>query len=216
MSATVLVIACGALARELVVVTRQRGWRHVRICCLPAALHNTPQKIPAAVTALIEASRDGYEHIFVAYADCGTAGALDRALAAYQVERLPGAHCYEVFAGSAGFAGLGDAEPGTFYLTDFLVRHFDRLVIRGLGLHRHPELKEEYFRHYRRVVHLAQSGSEELARLARAHAAYLGLEFTPRFTGLEAVSRALEEHVVRWQGDRALSVRAAVAAPRAR
>lgn len=213
---SVLVIACGALARELAVVTRQQGWRHVRIRCLPAALHNTPQKIAAAVTGIIETSLDGYEHIFVAYADCGTAGALDRALAAYRIERLPGAHCYEAFAGAAGFASLADAEPGTFYLTDFLVRHFDRLVIRGLGLDRHPELKEEYFRHYRRVVHLAQAGSEELARLARSHAAYLGLEFAARFTGLETVRTSLEEHLVRWQGDRTSSARAPATAPRGR
>jgi hypothetical protein len=199
MTANVLIIACGALAREIVLITRQNRWQHIAIQCLPAGLHNTPEKIPAAVAALIASCRDDYEHIFVAYADCGTGGRLDKILAAYEVERLPGAHCYESFAGSHRFAELCDAEPGTFYLTDFLVRHFHRLVIEGLGLDRHCELKDEYFRHYRRVVYLAQSRSEQLAHLARAHANTLGLAFSVSYTGLQAVGTVLEEHVVRWR-----------------
>lgn len=199
MAPKVLLIACGALARELVLLMEQNGWQHLKIQCLPAGLHNTPEKIPAAVVAAVERYRNEFGHIFVAYADCGTGGLLDKALAPYGVERLPGAHCYEFFTGATAFAAFCDAEPGTFYLTDFLVRHFERLVIRGLGLDRHPELKNEYFRHYARVVYLAQSRSGALSQLAMAHADYLGLPCTEHFTGLEPVNRVLREQSIRWQ-----------------
>lgn len=195
----VLLIACGALAREIVLLIRQNDWRHLEVRCLPAELHNTPAEIPAAVVDMIEAHRERYEHIFVAYADCGTGGLLDAALAPYGIERLPGAHCYEAFAGGAQFAEFCDAEPGTFYLTDFLVRHFERFVIRGLGLDRYPELKDEYFRHYRRVVFLSQSHSPELSRAARQHADWLQLEYVEHLTGLASVNRVLSEHTIRWQ-----------------
>ncbi len=143
--APVLVIACGALAREIVALKKLNGWSALDIQCLPPELHNRPERIPAAVRAAIVAGRAKYERIFVAYADCGTGGRLDEVLQAEHVERLPGAHCYEFFATSAAFAAMGEAEPGTFYLTDFLVRHFDRLVIAGLGIDRHPELAERVF-----------------------------------------------------------------------
>lgn len=194
-----LVIACGAIARELVMLVRQNGWEHVKVQCLPAELHNRPEKIPGAVVEAIEKHRGDFRQVFVAYADCGTGGLLDKALAPYGIERLPGAHCYEFFSGPATFAALSDAEPGTFYLTDFLVRHFDRLVVRGLGLDRHPELKSEYFRHYRRIVYLAQTQSDELASLAEAHARYLGLPLEVHFTGLDPFRRSLTEHVVQWR-----------------
>lgn len=194
-----LVIACGALARELVLLARQNGWEHLKIQCLPADLHNTPDRIPDAVVETIAAHRESYRHIFVAYADCGTGGLLDKALAPFGIERLPGAHCYEFFAGAATFAELADAEPGTFYLTDFLVRHFERLVVRGLGLDRHPELRDEYFRHYRRIVYLAQTRSAELADLAEAHARRLGLPLTVHYTGLEPFRNALSEQVIQWR-----------------
>jgi hypothetical protein len=135
--ATVLIIACGALAKEIVELQRLNGWSHVRIQCLPAELHNRPEKIPDAVRAAIVKYREQYEHLFVAYADCGTGGALDKVLDELGVERLPGAHCYEFYAGASQFAAMADSEPGTFYLTDFLTRHFDRLVKEGLGLDRH-------------------------------------------------------------------------------
>lgn len=199
MAANVLVIACGALARELVLLTRRNDWRHLKVQCLPAGLHNTPERIPGAVVETLEAHRDAFEHVFVAYADCGTGGLLDKALAPYGVERLPGAHCYEVMSGAAVFAALTEAEPGTFYLTDFLVRHFDRLVIRGLGLDRHPELKSEYFRHYRRVVYLAQTRSAELLASAEAHASWLGLPLSEHYTGLIPFRDALAGRVDRWQ-----------------
>ena len=146
------------------------------LTCLPASLHNRPERIPGAVAARIRRARaDGYDRIFVAYADCGTGGLLDRVLEGEGVARLEGAHCYEVYAGRAAFAALADEEPGTFYLTDFLVRNFDRLVVRGLGLDRHPELLPMYFGNYRRLVYLAQADDAALTSRAEAAAATLGL-----------------------------------------
>jgi hypothetical protein len=191
MSDTVLIIACGALAREIEELRRLNGWSHVRVQCLPAELHNTPEAIPAAVREKIEAGRDAQERIFVAYADCGTGGRLDALLEESGVERLPGAHCYEFYAGSEEFAGLHEAEPGTFYLTDFLVRQFEPLVVRTLGLDRHPELRDQYFRNYRRLVYLAQIESPDLEARARDCARRLGLEYEHRFTGLEHFKRGL-------------------------
>jgi len=187
----VLIIACGALAREIAVLRRSGGWTALDVRCLPAELHNRPERITAAVRSEIHANRSLYRNIFVAYADCGTSGALDAMLLEEGVERLPGAHCYEFFAGSQAFAELSDAEPGTFYLTDFLVRHFDRLVIRGLGLDRHPELAPEYFRHYRKLVYLAQTRSAEAVEGARQIAARMGFEFECRFTGYGALGTRL-------------------------
>ena len=196
---TVLIIACGALAKEIVELQRLNGWSPVSIRCLPAELHNRPEKIPAAVEAAIEKYRDEYDRLFVAYADCGTGGALDQLLQRYGIERLPGAHCYEFYAGSMTFAELAEHEPASFYLTDFLARHFDRLVKQGLGLDRHPELMPVYFGNYKRLVYLSQSGSGKLDAAAREHAAYLGLAFEHRHTGLGPVGRHLGEHVVQWQ-----------------
>jgi hypothetical protein len=199
MTVNVLLIACGALAREIVELTRLNNWNHLKIQCLPAELHNRPEKIPAAVRAEIEDKRDDYEHIFVAYADCGTGGMLDKVLVEYGIQRLPGAHCYEFFAGSGAFNKLADAEPGTFYLTDFLTRHFDRLVRAGLGLDKHPELMPQYFGNYRRLVYLAQSESPELDIMAGQHAGYLGLDYERVYTGLEHVGHDITEQVIRWQ-----------------
>lgn len=186
-----LVIACAALARELEAVKRAGGWDHLDVCYLPPELHNTPGRIPERVRAELERAAADYDDVFVAFTDCGTAGALDVLLAGRDVQRLPGAHCYELFAGAELFTALHEAEPRTFYLTDFLVRNFDRLVIRGLGLDRHPELLPCYFGSYRRVVHLAQSGSPVLHRKARAAADRLGLAFESRPTGLGPFERAL-------------------------
>ena len=203
--APVLVIACGALAREIVALKQLNGWSALDIQCLPPELHNRPERIPAAVRAAIVAGRTEYERIFVAYADCGTGGRLDEVLRAEHVERLPGAHCYEFFATSAVFAALGEAEPGTFYLTDFLVRHFDRLVIAGLGIDRHPELADEYFRHYRKLTYLVQVVDPELARAARVAAERLGLEYEEHFTGYGDLADSLasvasrREHPVSWE-----------------
>ncbi len=188
---SVLLIACGALAREVKALRDLSGWGHVVIECLPAELHNTPEEIPGAVRAKLEAAKGRYDELFVAYADCGTGGCLDAVLAEYGAERLPGAHCYEFFAGAESFAAQHEAEPRTFYLTDFLVRHFDRLVVRGLGLDRHPELLSDYFGNYRRVLYLAQTRSSELEARARSCAERLKLAFEVHFTGLQPLQRAL-------------------------
>jgi hypothetical protein len=181
-----LVIGCGALAPELVALTRRSGLPEMDLTCLPATLHNHPEQIPGAVVARIRRARArGYDRIFVAYADCGTGGLLDRALEAEGVDRLEGAHCYEIFAGRDAFAALHEAEPGTFYLTDFLARNFDRLVVRGLGLDRHPELLPVYFGNYRRLVYLAQTDDDRLTAAARRGARRLGLAFERRPTGLD-------------------------------
>ena len=188
-----LVIGCGALARELVELTRRAGLPEMDLTCLPASLHNRPERIPGAVAARIRrARRDGYDRIFVAYADCGTGGLLDLVLESEGVARLEGSHCYEVYAGRAAFARLADDEPGTFYLTDYLVRNFDRLVVRGLGLDRHPELLPIYFGNYRRLVYLAQADDAELTASAEAAAERLGLTFERRFVGLGELAPSIE------------------------
>jgi hypothetical protein len=187
----ILLLACGALAREIKEVQRLGGWEHVVLECLPAQLHNTPKKIPGAVRARLEEARDQYSKVFVGYADCGTGGQLDAVLDEYGAERIPGAHCYEFFAGSRPFAEFSEAELGTFYLTDFLVRHFESLVYRGLGLDRHPELLPMYFGNYKRLLYLAQTESEELQTLAREYAQRLGLEYHHHFTGLAPFEQAL-------------------------
>ncbi len=180
----VLVIGCGALARELVELASRPGFEHLEVTCLPASLHNRPERIPAAVQRKIRAARGRYETIFVAYADCGTGGRLDPILREEGVERLAGAHCYEFYAGREAFARLTDEDPATFYLTDFLARHFDSLVVVGLGLDRHPELLPVYFGNYRRLVYLAQTDDPELTERARRAADRLGLAFERRATGL--------------------------------
>lgn len=190
-AARVLVIGCGALARELVELTRQPGFEHIDLTCLPANLHNRPGGIPAAVRRKIRAARPHYATIFAAYADCGTGGLLDRVLREEGVERLAGAHCYEVYAGRAAFAQITDDDPATFFLTDFLARNFERLVIRGLGIDRHPELLSVYFANYTRVVYLAQSDDPALLATARTAAVRLGLAFEQRSTGLGELAESL-------------------------
>lgn len=178
-----VVLACGALAREVLAVIRLNEWAHVDVRCLPATLHLTPELIAPAVDAKLGELVSDFDDVFVAYADCGTSGALDAVLARRGVERLPGAHCYGFFAGEAVWDALQDAEPGTFYLTDFLARHFDALVVRGLGLDRYPELRDDFFGHYRKLVYLAQTHDAGLrARAARA-AEWLGLELEIVDTG---------------------------------
>ena len=178
-----LLLCCGALAREMVSLIGEYGWDDMRIQCLPADLHMTPERIPEAVRGKIRKFRADYDRILVLYADCGTGGRLDAVLEEEGVERIGGAHCYEVFLGSEAFAALVAEEPGSFFVTDFLVRHFDRLVLTGLGLDRHPELRPVYFRNYRKFVYLAQSEDPELDAKAEAAAANLDLAFERRFTG---------------------------------
>ena len=190
-------IACGALAHEITALRRANGWNGLEVSCLPAELHNRPEKIPAAVRALIHSSRDRYQSIFVAYGDCGTGGLLDEVLREESIERIPGAHCYEFFATAPVFAALAEAEPGTFYLTDFLLRHFDRLVHRGLGLDRHPELFATYFGNYRKLVYLAQAPRAESRDEARAIATRMGLEFEYVDTGYGTLGVTLIAAVAR-------------------
>ena len=188
----VLVIACGALAHELVRVKSLNHWDHVDIQCLPAELHNHPQKIPQAVREKIRDNRAHYEKLFVAYSDCGTGGLLDKMLQEEEVERLPGAHCYEMFAGQEKFRQLHESEPGTFYLTDFLAAHFDRLVIRGLSLDKYPELKEQFFGNYKKLVYLSQKEDAEVEKKAEEAARYLGVSYEKVVTGDRFLESALQ------------------------
>jgi hypothetical protein len=205
-----LVIACGALAREIVALRTLNEWPHMVVQCLPADLHNRPEKIPELVRAKIHAARAQFTSIFVAYADCGTGGLLDAVLDEEGVERIPGAHCYEFFAGSAQFAALAEAELGTFYLTDFLLQHFERLIIHGLGLDKHPELLPIYFGHYKKLTYLAQVSSAEKIAAGRAAANRLGLAFETHITGYGGLATGLEraqlqatstmtESIISWQ-----------------
>lgn len=192
MTARLRVVACGAIAPELKSVFAQIGVEVV-IDPLPAPLHNTPDRITAAVLERIEANPD--DRILVGYADCGTGGLLDAALEPLGIERIPGAHCYEFFAGSAAFAALADEEPGTFYLTDFLARNFDALVWRGLGLDRHPTLRDTYFANYERLVLLTQGTRTDHTEDGRRAAEMLGLTFAHHHTGLEPVTVTIRRMV---------------------
>ena len=195
----VLVIACGALGRELHAIRRANAWDHLKIRCLDPELHLRPAQIAPRLRAEIERGREQYRRIFIGYADCGTYGEIDRVLDDHPgVERLPGLHCYEFYAGAERFERLADDEPGTFYLTDFLVRFFDRLVVETLQLDTHPELSDEFFGNYRRLTYLSQTRDPELLAGARAAAARLGLEFTHLHTGYGA----LEPAIVRIAGER--------------
>ena len=192
----ILVIACGAIARELVHIKKMNQWDHIDFQCLPPELHNRPDQIPLEVKAKVESQSSLYGKIFVAYADCGTGGALDKVLEDHGIERIPGAHCYEFFTGSEQFQTLSEAEAGSFYLTDFLTRHFERLVIRGLGIDRLPHLKPMYFNNYKRLVYLAQNDSEELQAMARQHADTLGLKYEYHYCGSKPLSRVLKPALV--------------------
>ncbi len=192
MPESVLVIACGALAREITALKRRCGWQHLEMQCIDARLHNRPELIPERLRQKIRENAGRYDRMFVAYADCGTSGAIDRILAEEQIERLPGAHCYQFFAGRERFAALSDAEPGTFYLTDFLARNFDKLVVRPLKLDTHPELRDAYFGNYRRLVFLSQTRDPVLLRAAQTAAGCLGLEFEHAHCGYGALEHGLK------------------------
>ena len=188
-----LLIACGALAREALAAIEASGLKGVDVTCVSALLHNRPQRIPDAVRAKIREHRDAYARILVLYGDCGTGGELDRVLAEEGVRRIEGPHCYAFYAGQAVFDELADAEPGTFFLTDFLARQFEAFVIEPLGLDRHPQLKPMYFGNYRRLVYLAQSDDPVALARARAAAERLGLTFELRPTGLAPFAATLAE-----------------------
>ncbi len=182
-SARLLLIACGALAREIVDVIERNKWRAMDIQCLPAKWHNTPQFIVPGVREKIRAAKGKYETIFVLYGDCGTGGQLDTMLAEEGVERINGPHCYAFYTGNETFAKTAEDEITAFYLTDYLARHFDKLIWEGLGMDRHPELLPLYFGNYTKIVYLAQTRDDELNRKAKAAAEKLGLAYEYRFTG---------------------------------
>lgn len=177
----ILLIACGALAREILALKAANGWDHLDLTCLPAKLHNTPDRITGAVREAVAKHRAAYDRVFVVYADCGTGGQLQAACAEMGVEMVPGPHCYSFFEGNETFAERG--EVTCFYLTDFLVRQFDAFVWQPLGLDRHPDLRDMYFGNYEKLVYQAQTDDPGLTEKARACAKRLGLAFERRMTG---------------------------------
>jgi hypothetical protein len=185
--ASAVVICCSALMRDILDVCKANNWTHLDVQCISAELHNYPQKITAEVKALIDVAKNKGQDVFVAYADCGTGGLLDTLLEQEQVERIAGAHCYEFYAGSQQFNQLQEAELGTFYLTDFLVRHFDRLVIKGLGIDTKPELMELYFGNYKKLLYLAQVEDDSLQQAAQVAATRLQLDYEYRLTGTDGL-----------------------------
>lgn len=188
-----LIIACGALAREIGSVIGRNGLSHLSLRCLPATLHNTPEKIPEAVRDAVRAARGNYGRVVVGYADCGTGGLLDKVCAEEGVERIPGPHCYAFYSGNKAFEAASDDDMTSFYLTDFLVRQFDTLVIKTLGLDRHPELRDMYFGNYEKVIYLAQTQNAELDRAAERAAEKLGLAYERRQVGLGDLEHFITE-----------------------
>jgi hypothetical protein len=179
----VRVIACGAIAREILAIRDANGLDHIDLLCLPAIWHAHPEKIaPGVEKAVEEARAEGFEHVFVGYADCGTGGLLDKVCERLGVERIAGPHCYSFFAGNEAFAAKDD-DVTAFFLTDFLARQFRAFVIEPLGLDRHPQLKDMYFGNYTKVVYLSQIEDEALQKKAKEAADYLGLAYEYRFTG---------------------------------
>lgn len=184
-------IACGALAREVIALKKKHGWE-VDILAIPALLHNRPDQIPAAVQKRIHQVEEDYERVIVVYGDCGTGGMLDRLLHKENVQRIAGPHCYEMYADGTYESLMAEA-PGTFFLTDFLVQSFDHLVIEGLGLDRHPELRQDYFRNYTRVVYLVQREDPALEAKAEWAADQLDLPLEVHKTGYGKLETRLKE-----------------------
>lgn len=189
---TTALIACGALAREVLAIKEKYGW-DADVLGVPALLHMRPDKIPAAVCDRIHDARNQFERVVVVYGDCGTGGALDGLLAAEGVERITGPHCFEMYAnGRPGtFESLMEEQLGTFFLTDYLVQSFDHLVIEELGLDRYPALREDYFGNYTRAVYLAQTDNPQLLARAQWAADYLQLPLETRSTGYGALESRL-------------------------
>jgi hypothetical protein len=188
----VLLLACGALAREILALRDGNGWDHLDLACLPAILHNTPDRITPAVAAAVEKHRAAYDRIFVVYADCGTGGQLQEKCKELGVEMVEGPHCYSFFEGNVAFASRAEDEFRAFYLTDFLARQFDAFVWEPLGLDRHPDLREMYFGNYEKLVYQAQTDDPALTAKAEDCARRLGLAFERRFTGYGDLATALD------------------------
>lgn len=177
----ILLLACGALAREILDLIKINNWSHMDLHCLPAILHVHPEKIPDAVDQALQKFRADYDDVFVVYADCGTGGLLEQVCDTHGVRMVKGPHCYAFFEGLEAFAAKD--EVFAFYLTDFLVRQFDAFIIKPLGLDRHPELRDMYFGHYKTLVYQAQTDDPTLTDMAKRHAERLGLAFERRLTG---------------------------------
>lgn len=186
----VLLIACGALAREILALTRANGWDHLQLHCLPAILHHTPDRIVPAVEKMVAERRGDFDDIYLVYADCGTGGQLQAACDRLGIEMIAGPHCYSFFEGNDAFAEMG--EMTAFYLTDFSVRQFDAFIVRPLGLDRHPDLRKMYFGNYQKVVYQAQLDDPELTEKARRCAEFLDLPFERRLTGYGDMQTALK------------------------
>ena len=193
-SPKVLILACGALAKEILELNEANQWDAFDLHCIPAKYHNYPDKIPDLVRTELIRYKSKYEKIFVAFGDCGTGGLLDKVLEEHGVERLPGAHCYAFFAGLKEFDRIQEEELGSFYFTDFFVRHFENLMIKPYGLD-NPVLKEMMFSNYKRVVYLSQKPNEELQYLAKKHAEYLGLDYVFKHTGYGELETTLTQLV---------------------
>ena len=189
----VLLIACGALAREILDLKKTNGWDHLDLTCLPAKYHLYPEKITEEVRKAVDTHRADYANIFVVYADCGTGGLLEAACKELGVEMVAGPHCYSFFEGNDRFAATADDEFTSFYLTDFLVRQFDAFVWKPMGLDRHPELRDMYFGNYEKLIYQAQTDDPALTEKARACADRLGLTFERRFTGYGDLETALRQ-----------------------
>ncbi|KEO56553.1 hypothetical protein TP2_03225 [Thioclava pacifica DSM 10166] len=188
-----MLIACGALAREILALKEMNGWDHLDLTCLPANLHLYPEKITDAVTAAVEKFRNQYDDIFVVYADCGTGGQLEARCAELGVEMIAGPHCYSFFEGNAVFAEKAEDEITAFYLTDFLVRQFDAFVWRPMGFDRHPELVPMMFGNYDRLIYQAQTDDPALDAKAAEAAERLGLRYERRFTGYGDLATSLAQ-----------------------
>ena len=188
----ILLIACGALAREILDLNEANGWSHLDLTCLPAKLHLYPEKITDEVRAAVEKHRDKYDDIFVVYADCGTGGLLEAECEKLGVQMVSGPHCYSFFEGNDRFSKISEDEITTFYLTDFLVRQFDAFIIKPMGLDRHPDLRDMYFGNYEKLVYQAQTDDPALTAKAKTCADRLGLAFERRFTGYGDLARTLK------------------------
>lgn len=181
---TTLLIACGALANDIIRLIEQNRWQHLDVTCLPAKLHHNPVLIPEAIREKIRAARDGYEKIYVLYGDCGTGGLLDQVLAEEGgIERIPGPHCFSFFTGNERFAAHAEDDIKTFYLTDYFCRHFEKFVWEALGLDRRADMAEFVFGNYEKLVFMPQTRDEALEQKAKAIAAKLGLDYDYRFCG---------------------------------
>ncbi|WP_171121558.1 MULTISPECIES: DUF1638 domain-containing protein [unclassified Ruegeria] len=196
-SGSILLLACGALAREILDLKNRNGWDHISLTCLPAILHVHPERITQAVEEAVAKHRDEYDQIFVVYADCGTGGLLQKACAELGVEMVQGPHCYSFFEGNQAFDARGEDETTAFYLTDFLARQFDAFVWKPLGLDRHPELRDMYFGNYTKLIYQAQTDDPDLTDRARDCADRMGLAFERRFTGYGDLETTLADWATR-------------------